>query len=452
VTGSYGAEARGWIRQYLGNELRPWQAYALERILEHRADGSLRWRRVILTVSRQSGKSVLARGLCGWRVGAADVFGEPQLVLHVANLRSTAGLIWKDAARELEETIGARVKRANGQEAIELADGSAWRLAASTLDGGVGWSVSLGFVDEAWRVSRDVVDGSIAPTMLERSSPQLVLVSTAGDGGSDLLLEDRAAAMEQTADPDSARILILEWSAPAEADPADREAWRLASPHWSRGRIEALEHAFATTPENAWRIQYLNQWVRNARAWLSASQWKAGERTSLEWPARPAGTVAIEAHVAGFPFGMVHALATEDGDVRVHGQIFQSRRDLWTYLEGLAGERRGLTLLHSPAFVGHVPGSLRGVRAIKVGMAEQYQAYGPTIAAATEGRVLHEAESDLTAQVLSAATVSVPDRGTVLSSRASSAPIYLARAMVWAIGHELRPEARQRSTIVSAAA
>jgi hypothetical protein len=449
VTGSYGPEARGWIRQYLGNELRPWQAYALERVLEHREDGSLRWRRVIITVSRQSGKSVLARGLCGWRVGAADLFGEPQLILHVANLRSTAGMIWKEAAAQLEASIGARIRRANGQEAIELADGSAWRLAASTLDGGVGWSVSLGFVDEAWRVSRDVVDGSIAPTMLERQSPQLVLVSTAGDGGSALLSEDRSAAIEQLADPDSARILILEWSAPAEANPADREAWRLASPHWSRSRIEALEHAYATTPENAWRIQYLNQWVRSARSWISASQWKAGERTTLEWPLGRAGTVAIEAHVSGFPYGVVHALADPDGTVRVHGAVYRSRRELWEYLDGLARNRRGLTLLHSPAFVGHIPGSLRGVKAIKVGMAEQYAAYGPAMAAATEGRILHEPNVELATHVLSAATVSVPDRGTALSSRDSSGPIFLARALVWAVGHELRPEARGRPLVVA---
>jgi len=52
--------------------------------------------------------------------------------------------------------------------------------------------------------------------------------------------------------------------------------------------------------------------------------------------------------------------------------------------------------------------------------------------------------------VLSAATVSVPDRGTVLSSRDSSGPIFLARAMVWAIGHELRPEARAKPRVIVA--
>ena len=188
VVGSYGAEAVAWIAHYLGDELRPWQRYALERALEHREDGSLRWRRVILTVSRQSGKSVAARGLCGWRVGAADIFGEPQEVLHIANIRGTAMRIWLPAARRLGK-LAWRDCPARQRTRGHLS----WRtvrrggLAASNLDGGVGSCVCLAFVDEAWRIKRDVVDGSIAPTMLERASPQLVLCSTAGDGGSTLV-------------------------------------------------------------------------------------------------------------------------------------------------------------------------------------------------------------------------------------------------------------------------
>jgi hypothetical protein len=138
--------------------------------------------------------------------------------------------------------------------------------------------------------------------------------------------------------------------------------------------------------------------------------------------------------------------------VRVSAGVAGSRRELWARLDELAATRRGLTLLHSPAFVGHVPGSLRGVKAIKVGMAEQFAAYGPTVAAALEARILHEPNAALDAQILSAATVSVPDRGTALSSRDSAGPIFLARALVWAVGHELRPEARRRPLIVAAVA
>jgi hypothetical protein len=450
VVGSYGAEAAGWIERYLRDDLRPWQRYALERVLEHRADGSLRWRRVILTVSRQSGKSILSRGLCGWRVGAADLFDEPQEVLHVANLRATASRIWTPAARTLEETLGVTVRRSNGQEAIELVDGSAWRLAASTLDGGVGSSVSLAFVDEAWRVSRDVVDGSIAPTMLERASPQLVLVSTAGDGGSTLLIEDRDAAIAELDDPDEARILLLEWSAPPEAYPDDRDAWRLASPHWTPARLEALEHAHATSSENDWRRQYLNQWVLAARSWIAPAQWSAAAEAELELPSSPAGTLAVNDR-DGQPgaCGYVLAIADDAGDVVVSGRAFPTRRALWAELELLAARRRGLVLLHPASFERHVA-SLRGVTTQKVGTAEQRAGYGPTLAAVVDGRLRHDGDPELTRQMLTATPVTIPDVGTTLSARRSPGPIFLARAAVWAIGAELRPDRRRKPLIVHA--
>jgi hypothetical protein len=446
--GSYGSEAVGWIGRYLHDELRPWQRYALERILEHREDGSLRWRRVILTVSRQSGKSILSRGLCGWRVGASDLFGESQEVLHVANLRSTAQRIWIPAARTLEATMGAIVRRSNGQEAIELDDGSAWRLAASTLDGGVGSSVCLAFVDEAWRVAREVVDGSIAPTMLERASPQLILVSTAGDGGSTLLLEDRDAAIAELADPESARILLLEWSAPPEAYVDDREAWRLASPHWTPQRLEALEHAFATTPESDWRRQYLNQWVLAARSWVAPAQWAEATDEALQMPVSPAGTIAVNDE-DGRPGACGYVLAVLDGErVLLTGRAFPSRRALWAELDDLQRRRRGAELLYPASFERHVA-PLRGFTLRKVGTTEQRAGYGPTLGAIVDGRLRHDGNEELTRQMLTATPVTVPDVGTTLSSRRSPGPIYLARAAVWAIGAELRPERKGRPMVVS---
>jgi hypothetical protein len=448
VVGSYGAEAAGWIRAYLTAELRPWQRYALERVLEHRADGSLRWRRVILTVSRQSGKSVFARGACAWRVGAADVFGEPQEVLHIANLRATAHRIWLAAARQLETSIGATVRRSNGQEAIELLDGSAWRLAASTLDGGVGSSVSMAFVDEAWRIGREVVDGAIAPTMLERVSPQLILVSTAGDGGSLLLLEDREAAIGELADPDTARTLLLEWSAPPEADPGDVEAWRLASPHWTPARLEALQHAHATTPsESDWRRQYLNQWVLAARSWIAPAAWRDAAEPGLELAPAPPGTVAINDQ-DGSPGACGYVLAVAAADrVDVVGRAFPTRRAMWAELEQLTRSRRGLTLLYPASFAEHVA-KLSVQTATKVGTAEQRAGYGPTLAALADGRLRHDDDAELSRQILTATPVTVPDVGTTLSTKRSPGPIYLARAAVWAIGHELRPDRRRRPLVV----
>jgi hypothetical protein len=453
VTGSYAPEAIAWVREYLGVELYLWQRYALSRILEHTESGELRWRRVILTVARQSGKSVLSRGLCSWRLGASDVFGEPQEVLSIANVRDTARRHWSAAAAELERSIGAKVRRSNGQEALELIDGSSWKVAAATLDGGVGSSLSLAFVDEGWRISRDVVQHALEPTMLATVSPQLILVSTAGDGGSDMLLEARSQALDELADPDNATTLILEWSAPPDADPGDRESWRQASPEWSPQRIEALEHAYRTTNaaaggpgELAWRTMYLNQWVRSASSWIAPSSWAACANPELELPARPAGTVAINDADQGE--GYSYVLAVLDGDrVKVRGRVFATRRELWHELELLALERRGLTLLYPSSFEQHVA-RLSGVELVKVATLEQRAGFAPTRSAIADARLEHDGDERLTEHVLSAVPRTIPDQGTTLSSNLSPVPIHAARALVWAVGHELRPESRPRPMIV----
>ena len=286
--------------------------------------------------------------------------------------------------------------------------------------------------------------------MLERASPQLVLVSTAGDGGSTLLLEDRDAAIEQLGEPDAARILLLEWSAPPEAYPDDLDAWRMASPHWTPQRLEALQHAHATTPSEAdWRRQYLNQWVLAARSWIAPSQWAEASRPELELPSSPAGTLAINDR-DGAPGACGYVLAVLDGagDVLVVGRDFASRRALWAELEELVARRRGLALLFPASFAEHVA-KLRGVETIKVGTAEQRAGYGPTLGAIADGRLRHDAGEALTRQILTATPVTVPDVGTTLSAKRSPGPIYLARAAVWAIGFELRPERRRRAMIVS---
>ena len=67
---TYGVEAA----RLLGVELYPWQAMVLERALEVDGEGRLCWSTVVVSVSRQSGKSVLVAGVgCGagvvWAAG-----------------------------------------------------------------------------------------------------------------------------------------------------------------------------------------------------------------------------------------------------------------------------------------------------------------------------------------------------------------------------------------------
>src|SRR5262245_54206921 len=210
ATGSYGKEFAGWAEQRSGRELRWWQRPVATRLLEHDTDGRLVWEAMVLSTARQVGKSWLLRELCLWRIHQADRFGEPQDVLHtgkdlaVCKEVQRAARVWAKA-----RTNTYKVREVNGQEEIEyLQDGSRWMLRAKEAT--YGYSVSLGAVDEAWKVRPHSVDEGLTPTMAEREQPQLLLVSTAHRMATSLMLGRRQAALAEleTGDGD----LLIEWS------------------------------------------------------------------------------------------------------------------------------------------------------------------------------------------------------------------------------------------------
>lgn len=458
VTGSYGAEAEEWAAVALGYHLRPWQRYVLGRALEHRADGSLRWANVLLTVSRQSGKTVLIPSVCGWRCASSGTFLEPQKALSVANIKSTALLPWRVVANRAPE-LGLVVRLAAGSERIEWPSSEPhrpepdgiWLVQPATKNAGVGHSCSLIVVDEAWNVERDVVEAALAPSQLERVDPQLWLVSTAGDGTSDLFAEHRALAIGELSNPDTAATLILEWSAAPDAELDDRTAWRDASPHWNDRRLERLQRLYRSTSASDFRRQYLNQWVSgSAGSWVSDLAWLRCRDDAREMPASSLGSVAIETHLQGEPFGWVHAaLEPGSGDVIVRAGICATRRELWGELEAIAARHRAVRVLYPEGFRHHVP-AIPGVgELVKVTPSETFAAYAATVTAIRAAGVAHAGQAVLTEQVLAAVAYTVADRGSTLSSRASSGPIYLARALVWAVGHELRPNTAPRALVVS---
>ena len=73
-----------------------------------------------------------------------------------------------------------------------------------------------------------------------------------------------------------------------------------------------------------------------------------------------------------------------------------------------------------------------------------------TRAAIQAGEIIHDANPTLTEQVLMATAYTSRDGHAQLSQRASEGPIYLARALVWAVGYELRPNQRRKHLVAVA--
>ena len=63
---SLGFEVIDYAREVLHVELRPWQKWLLIHALELNEDGSYRFKKVIVLVARQNGKTMLASVLSSW--------------------------------------------------------------------------------------------------------------------------------------------------------------------------------------------------------------------------------------------------------------------------------------------------------------------------------------------------------------------------------------------------
>ena len=449
VTGSYGSHAVEWARTALDVECRPWQSWTLQRALEHRADGSLRWPVVVLSVSRQSGKSIIGRIVCGWRYDAgAELFGESQIVVNTANKYTTAQECWQAAAYMLQRNRGARVRWARGDQEMGDPLGSRWLVQAATANLGVGLSVSLGLVDEAWNVERDCVEAALVPTMLERASPQLWIVSTQGDSSSDLLETYRRQGVDGSADPDSADVLLLEWSSDPSALVTDRDAWRAASPHWTAQRERFIERQLAAQPDQTFRTQYLNQRVDALGGWVTRSQWAGCHSPQLELQAGPDAPrliAACEYSEDGALYALVVTqLAAGRIIVRRYGE--RSIDGLWRRIAELP---QSALLLVSVGFRGRLP--LARCETRMVGVNELRLATRVALRAITDGVVAHDGDADLSRHVLTAVVAYTGETGPVLSQRRSPGQITYARALTWCIGATLEvAEERPRPRVYSA--
>lgn len=274
AVGSFGPEAVTWIEARSRLRLHWFQRLVTYRLLEHDEAGDLVWREVLVSMSRQLGKSVWLREVGLWRLHHAHLFGQTQLVVHVADrvetVRAVTAPLW---ARCHQDAETYKVLESNGRPSVTLlSDGSSYMLRAARAVFGL--SPTTGFVDEAWAVQPRWVDDGLEPALLAATSGQLVIVSTAHRAATGLVLGRRRSALEHLDAP--RRTLLVEWSAPPDAPIGDLTAWRSASPRWTPRRQELLADRLAATcrgvtvdpsgvesdPVTSFRSQYLNIWPK----------------------------------------------------------------------------------------------------------------------------------------------------------------------------------------------
>lgn len=437
VLGSYGRQAATWLRLVYGMDLRHWQRYALDRALEYDADKRLVWSTVIITVGRQSGKSWLSRAVCLWRMHHPHLFGEPQTILHVANKRSTAMEVLRPAGLWAQEKYGkSAVKWGNEKAGIELPSGDRWLIHAANDSAGVGYSCSMVFVDEAWKVKREVVDDALAPTMAERKDPQLWLVSTAGDSTSDLMQAYRQRALDRLESIDPGSILILEWSAPAEADPDEETSWKWGSPEWSEQRAKFLSQQWVAIEESAWRREYLNQWVYKSDHWLKDSDWTATLDAGLALPTEAVWSIAVESDFDGMGHAVAIAAETSDGLVVCRATTHRTIKEVDEKIAEIRKAHPAIYVQVTPGYADRMKQRIDGL----VGQREAVTATQILQDIIKRQKFRHDG-SQILREHFSNTQISKRQGGWVMTAPMGVKGIYAARALMFAVAQATKAPA-----------
>ena len=448
AVGSIGSEFIAWAEERSGRPLRWWQRLVATRLLEVDEAGALVWEAMILSTARQVGKSWLLRELLLWRVHQGERFGEPQDVLHTGRDLAICKEVQRPArvwAKARETSY--RVREVNGQEEIELlADGSRWMLRAR--EAVYGYSVSLAAADEAWKVKASSIDEGLTPTMVERTQPQLALVSTAHRLATSLMLTRRAAALEHL--EDGGADLLIEWSAPQDAELDDRTAWRAASPHWGprrermiAGRLDAaltghVDDVDEVDPIASFRAQWLNQWPRRIAPPSGATELLLPEgawEAMTEEGATSTGPlwVALEDD-----YGQGAAVAaigrTEDGRLEVGGWL----RDDWDAavadVAALADDRGIRRLLVGASLMDRTTGMRP--KPAPAGGTETRHGLVLVRDLVAAGELVHDSDTLELDTAMIGAQVRPGATGLLLAARG---PTHLVRAVAWALTVAHRP-------------
>jgi hypothetical protein len=411
-----------------GLQLRGWQAYALDRALEYYPEtGELCWSTICLTVSRQQGKSVLSRAICMWRLHHAELFGEPQTILHVANKRATAMEVMRPAGIWAVEKYGKQAARwGNERAGIELPSGDRWLIHAANDSAGVGFSINMAFLDEAWSIPSQVFMGAIAPTMAERLMPQAWLVSTAGDSSSDLMASYRQRAIDHLGAEDPGTILLLEWSAPPTADPDDVETWKYASPEWNDKREAFLRGQWENIEQSSWLREYLNLWVPRANHWLKDSYWKE-TISDEELPEAATWSIAVESDFDGMGHAVAIAAPLEDGRIVVRATTHRTIKDVDIRLGEIRKDHPNVFIQVTPGYVDRLQERFDEL----VGQREAAAATQNILDLFDRRAILHE-DSETLLEHFTQSNISKRQGGWVMSARMGHGGVYAARATMFA--------------------
>lgn len=220
---------------FIGWPLDPWQQWLAVHLGELYPDGTPRYRKAIIVVARQNGKTVFSRLLIlywMWIDRAPEILGTN--ADRAKGKRSWAKVI---EMAEQSPILAADLPKRHtalqiGEEDFWNNFGSHYRFSAPTRRAGRGDTIHRALLDELREhTNRDTWD-AVIPAM--NAVPDALCVCISNEGGleSTVLHEeyDTALTFLETGEGDPRKFLAA-WSSPSGADPTDLEALAYANPN-----------------------------------------------------------------------------------------------------------------------------------------------------------------------------------------------------------------------------
>ena len=253
----------------IGYKLMPWQINALHDMLLVK-DGKFIGKTVALCVSRQNGKTELAK----LRILAGIyLFGEKSIGMMSSN-RNMAVNTFRQIHYLIQDTpalleLWEKTYSTNGNERIRFKNGAEIMVIAATSEGARGYSFSFIFIDELRDIKPEAWDAALYTTQAKPES-QILCVSNAGDKSSTVLNSLRDKGLEDK----TPSLRWLEWSAHPSLKITDPKAWAQANPALGHTiTAEILEHRILTGEPNQVRTEMLTQWVQNLASPWPINAW-----------------------------------------------------------------------------------------------------------------------------------------------------------------------------------
>lgn len=279
----------------LGTPLLPWQRFFIRVATEKNPDGSYRYRNVVLTVPRQSGKTTVVRALYATR--ALINKGRKSFVFAQTGKDSRERLF--ELAEQLTHSpIGKQIKvrrAADSPNILFLPTGSKIQSFPPTAESTHGYNFSDAFLDEIFAfddATGSSLLGAIVPAMQTHKDRQIIFVSTKGTPNSTFLngwiTKGREAVSAQDAD-----IAYFEWALADGLDAFSPENWDF-HPGLQGGLITKADIQSATgMGKGEFTRAFMNRQTETLESVLDLAKWNALKGT-LTVPQRSQVSIAYE--------------------------------------------------------------------------------------------------------------------------------------------------------------